>query len=443
MVRKKGQGGVQKIANGYRARKQKKGFPPLLGTTRDTWDEALADLATLDWPDPDAPSCPTLRDFMREQLEGPRKKQVSYGTWQREEIVWRRRVWLSDLGSLPLSEIQTDDCQAFLDSQTKMVPERDADGRAVYVDENDEPVGRDRKGKLIGTNLRQSFVMTDEPLDLPGLKRIGAVLSVYFEAARSRRQGFGFIAVNPMHDVEYPKESRQTKAKRTRHRKSLTPEQAASLGANLLDFITTLRGQGERFEAMVMTQRDTGFRRGELCAIKWSQVRFIRREGVDIHFIALETAIARRRGGLEDDATKTGRMRELPISKEAYERIQRMPRRGPYVFSTESGAPVRPDNYGRSFRAFRDAVGMPGLTSHNLRRTYISLMLKAGVDLKTIQANVGHASPRMIMEVYGETFAGSQIESVDRFLDVLKQAEEQRENGTKSKNEVQKLKRPA
>lgn len=67
---------------------------------------------------------------------------------------------------------------------------------------------------------------------------------------------------------------------------------------------------------------------------------------------------------------------------------------------------------------------MTGLTPHNLRHAYISLMLRAGVDLKTVQKNVGHSSPRMVMDIYGETFDESQVESVGRFMAVLDDAAE-------------------
>ena len=43
----------------------------------------------------------------------------------------------------------------------------------------------------------------------------------------------------------------------------------------------------------------------------------------------------------------------------------------------------------------------------------------------TIPKDVGHASPRMIMEIYGETFDESQIESVGRFFAVLEHAAEE------------------
>jgi hypothetical protein len=54
-------------------------------------------------------------------------------------------------------------------------------------------------------------------------------------------------------------------------------------------------------------------------------------------------------------------------------------------------------------------------------------MLRAGVDPKTIQKNVGHASHRMIMEVYGETFDESQAESIGRFMQLLRDAGEGQE----------------
>jgi integrase-like protein len=42
----------------------------------------------------------------------------------------------------------------------------------------------------------------------------------------------------------------------------------------------------------------------------------------------------------------------------------------------------------------------PGLTVHALRRTYVSLMLAAGVDLRWVQAQVGHEDAKMTLEVY-------------------------------------------
>jgi integrase len=52
----------------------------------------------------------------------------------------------------------------------------------------------------------------------------------------------------------------------------------------------------------------------------------------------------------------------------------------------------------------RIAAGLPPIgvhvTPHTLRRTYISLMLAAGADVPYVQDQVGHADPKMTLEIY-------------------------------------------
>lgn len=396
----KGAGTVERLVrNGreiFRARKQS-GGKSVYGTVRDTWEEANADLATLaiegvqSWS---AKEIPTLATFAHHVLQGEITRDKEYGTWARQETIWRNRIDGSSLGRKRIDKIDSDDCQRFILAQRKI--------KLFKVDR-----GAGEKPLL-------EYRLTNEPLAESSLQTIGAFLSVVFEYAR--RSPYKFIESNPASRLEYPKAK-----KRAGQRKSLAPREAAGLGANLLAFITSLGSQGARFEAMVLTARDTGMRSGEICALKWDRVRVSR----GVPFVTIDAAQVRSEGGIKDSGTKTAKVRELPIARETYDRIMAQPRvkGSPYVFTTESGKPVRRDNFYRTFVRFRNSVGMPDLKLHNLRHTYISLMLRAGVDLKTIQKQVGHATPRMIMEIYGETFDESQVESVGRFMDVLRAAE--------------------
>lgn len=416
--RPKGKGSVETVGSKFRARIVRSRSPHC-GTLRDTWDEAFLDLPALiksvEQAEEERSLAPRFEDFMLRQLQGPRATgptRVSYNTWKNEEVLWRTRVQGSSLGIKRVDEITDEDCQEWLDAQRLLVPVLDGQGRQCFIDDKGEPIAYGEDGKPAGKGHKVMRQGTKVP-SRSYIIRMGGALHSYFEILRAKP--LRLIAANPMEDVVYPKESKDAKK-----RKSLLPKQAASLKMNLLKFITELSSQGVRFEAMVMTQRDSGLRRGELCVIKWP---FVMR-AADGPIIRIEESRTRTEEGYADLGTKSGKYREIPITEETYERIMALPKRSEYAFTTESGKPVSPDNYNRDFAKFRKSIGMPDLKPHHLRNTYISLMLRAGVDVKTIQTLVGHASPKMIMEIYAETFNESMREASTRMAKLLSDAEE-------------------
>lgn len=392
---------MEKVGDRYRARKTIN-RRVVVGPLRDTWDEAFLDLASLAAPpDEPAPGVPTLRDFIGDQLEGLRARSIAYGTWKRDEMLWRTRIWSSDLGRTPIDKIDVDHCQAWINSLThrlRFEHDRDEKGRAIgVVDDRGRKVW---KGRLV----------EDGPLEASSRRRMGASLAVYFEIAR--KAPYRLIPANPMADVEYPTTRRVT-AKR-----ALNPDQARQLPASLLTFTNALHVQGPRFEAMVLTARDTGLRRGELCALTWDRLQ---RVG-GVTYLVIDRARSLGPRGYVDGPTKTGSQREIPLSDETAARLRSLRNpasRSPYVFQTAAGGAVRPDAFTRQFRRFAQEVGVPNLTPHKLRHTYISLMLRAGVDVKTIQKLVGHSSHRMIMEIYAETFDESMRDATSKLSVIL------------------------
>ena len=82
------------------------------------------------------------------------------------------------------------------------------------------------------------------------------------------------------------------------------------------------------------------------------------------------------------------------------------------AFPTRTGARRDKDNIRqrvvapalRTANRERTATGLPPIdvkvTPHTLRRTYISLMLAAGADVPYVQAQVGHADPKVTLEIY-------------------------------------------
>ncbi len=49
-----------------------------------------------------------------------------------------------------------------------------------------------------------------------------------------------------------------------------------------------------------------------------------------------------------------------------------------------------------------EAAGLPGLRFHDLRHTAGTAMVAAGVDVKTVQIRLGHASPITTLRIYAQ-----------------------------------------
>jgi integrase len=73
------------------------------------------------------------------------------------------------------------------------------------------------------------------------------------------------------------------------------------------------------------------------------------------------------------------------------------------VVTNELGRPAGPWAIERAYRAARDTVpGLPaGFRFHDLRHYFASLLIADGVDVKTVQARLRHASAKTTLDVYG------------------------------------------
>jgi integrase len=74
------------------------------------------------------------------------------------------------------------------------------------------------------------------------------------------------------------------------------------------------------------------------------------------------------------------------------------------VFRHRNGRPVRPDWLTRRFATLVDELDLPPCRLHDLRHLAASIAGAAGVDLKTIQHQIGHSSPVTTAETYKIVF---------------------------------------
>jgi integrase len=165
-----------------------------------------------------------------------------------------------------------------------------------------------------------------------------------------------------------------------------------------------------RLAPLVMLGALTGMRRGELCALRWSDVDLERGQ------LDVSRSIVVVPGGLAEKTTKTDRSRFVALDdvgvvvltrhRENVEQwaLQAETTIAPdaFVFShaLDGSKPFRPDNVTGFFTRVRDSLGLHDVRLHDLRHFTATQLIGAGVDVRTVAGRLGHSDPSVTLRVY-------------------------------------------
>lgn len=173
----------------------------------------------------------------------------------------------------------------------------------------------------------------------------------------------------------------------------------------------------------------TGARRGELLALRWSDVKT---PDIGSPSILIRRAVVEVRGeGLVEKTTKTGRERSLPIGSLASEALERQrvqqaeERRAAesysnsgHVFQKPLGGAIPPFLATEAFRSIRGRAKVKA-TLHDLRHTAASWMLSAGVNVAAVSKILGHSTPSTTLAIYAHAMQSDEsgaIAAIDERL---------------------------
>jgi len=185
----------------------------------------------------------------------------------------------------------------------------------------------------------------------------------------------------------------------------------------------------ERLGDAIVLAVATGLRRGEILGLQWSAVNLSERVLVVRHTLE-EMPNARR---LKEPKTSAGRrvVALEPVAVDALKnRLRKAQEEGfdqetvPTVFPNELGGFQHGSNFDRRvWHPIRKAAELPeDFHFHELRHTHVSLLLAAGIDLKTIQQRVGHADYALTANCYSHLLRDAQAEAAERFGTYLSKA---------------------
>jgi integrase len=89
------------------------------------------------------------------------------------------------------------------------------------------------------------------------------------------------------------------------------------------------------------------------------------------------------------------------------------------AFCREDGEPLRPRSFSRMFTRHVELAELPRIRLHDLRHTWATLALGAGVHPKIVSERLGHASIAITLDVYSHVSAGMQQDAAETVAALL------------------------
>jgi len=187
------------------------------------------------------------------------------------------------------------------------------------------------------------------------------------------------------------------------------------------NFINTC---SDHLKPIVIVTLFTGMRKSEILSLKWRDLDFSQKI---IYLLD----------------TKNGEKREIYMNDIIYPvlfGVKKHPDSG-YVFCNREGKPY--GNVRRSFATALRKAEIKDFHFHDLRHTYASQLAMAGIDLKTIQEELGHKDFKMTQR-YAHLSPGYKRVKIDYFCNQFRESVEKKiSTNSAQKDILQKLPKEA
>lgn len=191
-------------------------------------------------------------------------------------------------------------------------------------------------------------------------------------------------------------------------------------------FLTCVRD--DRLYAAWFLLVTTGMRRGEVLGLRWGEVDFTRGR------LAVVRALVAVRGRVVASEPKTAKgRRQLALDPGTVaalraHRVRQLEERmaaGPAwteearVFCKLDGTAIHPDRMYDRFHQLVGAIPVPPIRIHDIRHSYASAALAAGVPAKVVSERLGHANVTITLDNYSHVLPGLQEEAATRVADLI------------------------
>jgi integrase len=371
---------------------RKRGFKYGFASFRDAEKHRRTVTATVDARAYVPPVRMTVAEYLTEWLEGLRLKPQTLAGYRRKI----RLQVLPAIGHLPLDEL-----------------------RAMHLNK-------------LYRQLEQRGGARGGPLSLTTVREVHNILSsAYSDAVKS-----GLVADSPTCRADPPTE-RECKARR--------PEMHAWTAEQLRAFLAA--NAGDHYLPIWHVAAATGLRRGEVLGLRWDDVDLdTGRLSVRRSLGYADTAPGEPKrlvfGPVKNHAAYLVHLDTATVAvlrqhrlAQARDRLALGPRwvdqdlvfaRGSLWLhqGTHAGGPLDPERVSVSFQAAVTRSGVQRIRLHDLRHTWATLALKAGVHPKVVQQRLNHATISITLDIYSHVVGGMDAEAAQTVADLFTVTEE-------------------
>lgn len=209
--------------------------------------------------------------------------------------------------------------------------------------------------------------------------------------------------------------------------------------------------KGTFYDNLFVVAVNTGLRPGELCALKWDDIDFEKNEISVTKTLVYQKLEGDEKKTFHFDPPKTKKSkRSVPINKAASVALKKQKLQSEVVksksskfkdvpeefqdllFTTKYGTPINAVIYNDAIKKIIEEINLmrdplevyEDFSAHCFRHTFATRCFESGVQPKTVQKILGHATLKMTMDLYTHVLDDKKKEEMEKFDNYMTQLDE-------------------